>query len=45
MTDNILWVEAYRPQKVSDCILPDHLKELETTEIGGIIPTMFSIDQ
>ena len=27
MTDNILWVEAYRPQKVSDCLLPDHLKE------------------
>ena len=26
MTDNILWVEAYRPQKVADCILPDHLK-------------------
>ena len=27
MPDNLLWVEAYRPQKVSDCILPDHLKE------------------
>ena len=26
MTDNILWVEAYRPQKVADCILSDHLK-------------------
>ena len=27
MPDNLLWVEAYRPQKVSDCILPDNLKE------------------
>ena len=27
MSDNILWVEAYRPQRVSDCILPNHLKE------------------
>lgn len=24
--DNILWVEAYRPQTVSECILPDYLK-------------------
>ena len=27
MPENILWVERYRPQTVSDCILPDYLKE------------------
>ena len=27
MPENILWVERYRPQTVSDCILPSYLKE------------------
>tara|TARA_B100000686_G_scaffold153860_1_gene161343 strand:+ start:1880 stop:2818 length:939 start_codon:yes stop_codon:yes gene_type:complete len=27
MTENILWVERYRPQTVKDCILPAYLKE------------------
>ena len=25
--EQFLWVEKYRPQKVSDCILPDALKK------------------
>lgn len=25
--DHMLWVEKYRPQKISDCILPDNLKK------------------
>ena len=25
--DNILWVEKYRPRKISDCILPERLKK------------------
>ena len=27
MTDNILWVERYRPQTVESCILPEYLKK------------------
>lgn len=27
MNDNLLWVEAYRPQTISDCILPERLKK------------------
>ena len=27
MTDNILWVERYRPQTVENCILPEYLKK------------------
>jgi len=26
MSDQILWVEKYRPRKVEDCILPDNIK-------------------
>lgn len=26
ITDHILWVEKYRPHKISDCILPEQLK-------------------
>jgi DNA polymerase III delta prime subunit len=25
--DNFLWVEAYRPKKIEDCVLPDNLKK------------------
>ena len=28
MSDNFLWVEKYRPQKIEDCILPDATKEV-----------------
>ena len=27
MTNQILWVEHYRPRKISDCILPKALKK------------------
>ena len=27
MSENILWVERYRPKKIQDCILPNYLKE------------------
>ena len=27
MSDEFLWVEKYRPRKVSDCILPDRIKK------------------
>lgn len=27
MTEQLLWVEKYRPHKVEDCILPENLKE------------------
>lgn len=27
MRKEFLWVEAYRPQKIEDCILPDHIKK------------------
>ena len=27
MSENYLWVEKYRPQKIDDCILPDSLKK------------------
>jgi len=27
MSDQILWVEKYRPRKVEDCILPDSIKK------------------
>lgn len=26
LNDEFLWVEKYRPHKIADCILPDHLK-------------------
>jgi DNA polymerase III delta prime subunit len=26
MSEHMLWVEKYRPHKVEDCILPDHIK-------------------
>ena len=41
MTENILWVEKYRPQTVSECILPDHLKEpFESYVSTGNIPNL-----
>ena len=41
MADNILWVEKYRPQKVSECILPDQLKEpFESYVSSGNIPNL-----
>lgn len=39
--DNILWVEKYRPQKISDCILPDYLKEpFQTYVDNNVIPNL-----
>ena len=41
MADNILWVEKYRPQKVSECILPKHLKDpFESYVASGNIPNL-----
>lgn len=28
MSEQFLWVEKYRPQKIDDCILPDHIKKV-----------------
>ena len=28
MSEEFLWVEKYRPQKVADCILPERLKKV-----------------
>lgn len=28
MSDEFLWVERYRPKKISDCILPDRIKKI-----------------
>ena len=25
--DHMLWVEKYRPAKISDCVLPDNIKQ------------------
>ncbi len=41
MSKDFLWVEAYRPKHVSDCVLPKHLKEYFTAQIeGGEIQNM-----
>lgn len=42
MTDDFIWVEKYRPRKVSECVLPESLKEtftqlLETGELPNMI--------
>jgi DNA polymerase III delta prime subunit len=42
MTDQFLWVEKYRPQKIEDCILPDNSKKaflnfLEKGEIPNLL--------
>ena len=41
MSDEFLWVEKYRPQKIKDIILPDNLKNtfLQIVE-GGELPNM-----
>ena len=40
MTD-FLWVEKYRPQTISDCILPDTLKQtFQKIVDGGELPNM-----
>jgi DNA polymerase III delta prime subunit len=41
MSDEFLWVEKYRPQKIKDIILPDNLKKtfLQIVE-GGELPNM-----
>ena len=40
MTD-FLWVEKYRPQTISDCVLPDTLKEtFQKIVDGGELPNM-----
>lgn len=41
MSNNFLWVEKYRPQKVSDTILPSKLKEtFQAIVDGGELPNM-----
>lgn len=41
MSKDFLWVEAYRPKQVEDCVLPKHLKEYFTAQIeGGEIQNM-----
>lgn len=41
MSKDFLWVEAYRPKQVNDCVLPKHLKEYFTAQIqGGEIQNM-----
>jgi|TARA_B110000908_G_C10267733_1_gene466235 DNA polymerase III delta prime subunit len=39
--DNFLWVEKYRPQSISDCILPTELKNtFQSIVEGGELPNM-----
>ena len=41
MREDFLWVEKYRPQTISDCILPDTLKEVFQKIVdSGDIPNM-----
>jgi len=41
MTSDFLWVEKYRPKTISDCILPDNLKQtFQKIVDGGEIPNM-----
>lgn len=40
-TDHYLWEEAYRPQKLDDCIVPDQVKEaLRSAVSEGQIPNL-----
>jgi DNA polymerase III delta prime subunit len=39
--ESFLWVEKYRPKEISECILPDHIKEIfDGIKIQGRIPNM-----
>lgn len=41
MSDEFLWVERYRPHKISDCILPDRLKTIFQEYVtDGNIPNL-----
>ena len=41
MSDQFLWVEKYRPQKISDTILPQSLKSVFQQIVdGGELPNM-----
>lgn len=41
MSSDFLWVEKYRPQTISDCILPDSLKStFQKIADGGELPNM-----
>ena len=41
MSNDFLWVEKYRPQTVSDCVLPQHLKNtFEQIVAKGELPNM-----
>jgi len=41
MTDDFIWVEKYRPRKVSECVLPESLKETFTQLLlTGELPNM-----
>lgn len=41
MSNDFLWVEKYRPHKISDTILPDNLKEVFQNIVnGGELPNM-----
>ena len=41
MSSDFLWVEKYRPQTISDCILPDTLKQtFQKIVDGGELPNM-----
>lgn len=41
MSSDFLWVEKYRPQTISDCILPDSLKStFKKIADGGELPNM-----
>ena len=41
MSDNFLWVEKYRPNKIADCILPDGIKStFEQIVKGGELHNM-----
>lgn len=41
MSNDFLWVEKYRPQTISDCILPDTLKAtFQNIVNGGELPNM-----
>ena len=41
MSNEFLWVEKYRPQKIADCVLPNELKEtFEKIVESGELPNM-----
>ena len=41
MSNDFLWVEKYRPEKISDAILPDRLKStFQAIVDSGEIPNM-----